>query len=67
MSQREIERERERERERRTKEVDRATIHNKHSNIIQISMRAKLRICRRVGKFEKKETRLEMGNASYEI
>jgi len=37
-----------------TKKVDRATIHNKHSNNTQISMRTNLRFCRRVRKFEKK-------------
>ena len=48
--------ERERERESRTKKVDRTTIQNKHSNNIQISMSANLRLCRRVRKFEKRET-----------
>ena len=52
----ERERERERERDSKSKKVDRATIHNKHSNNIQISMRNILRLFRRVSKFEKRHS-----------
>jgi uncharacterized Zn finger protein (UPF0148 family) len=55
-TERERERKRGREIESRTKRVDRTTIHNKHSNNTQISMNNYLRLCRRVRKFEKRET-----------
>jgi hypothetical protein len=47
---------RESERDSRRKKVDRATINNKHSNNIQISLRTNLRFYRRVRKFEKRDS-----------